>query len=608
MGSTPEVGESMSWVKNLPSLRLLGDLLVEKEKITKEQLAEALEYQKQKGVRLGAALAELGYITESDVLEVFSQHLEMPYVQRLDRRVLDRMGADYSFISEFPVDTITRLGVVPFKLEIETQIDQVTQVWKFHVILSDPWIYDEISMLVDNYIKQYFANHDIGVSIYDVSTEIVGYLADASEIGSILAEISGTASASIFDRDEEQAAGKLLFDVLTSAIAQNGTDIHISPLHSKGGLWVRMRVDGVMKDYIKDARYSANEYNTLVNRVMTMANMDTTRKREPQDGGMEFPYNRIMFDVRVAAIPTYLMSNILDGVKLQLRILYRHAQLSLSELGFLKSDLEIVKQLYSKPSGILLVTGPTSAGKTTTLNSIIRMLDLESQVCYTVEDPVEYHLENAYQIPVSEKEGRSFARILRSLMRLDPDIVLLGEIRDEETALIATQMANTGHSVFSTLHTNSAWTAPQRLATMKVPLYLIVGNLNGVIAQRLVQKNCPDCTKEYKPSSKVLKTLGIPKDGVYFKGTGTIDGKMCPTCKGRGYKGRVGIFEIAPLALYEGWDKFIERPLAMRDFFLSLGFHDLMGDAVEKMKQGIISPDSLVGVLARMESVIASDA
>lgn len=598
----------MSWIKNLPSLKLLGNLLVEKKKITREQLEEALEYQKQKGLRLGAALSELGYINESDVLEVFSQHLEIPHLQHLDRRVLDGMGADYSFISEFPVDTIARLGVIPFKLEIETQIDQIAQVWKFHVIISDPWIYDDISMLVDNYIKQYFASHDIGVSIHDVSTELVGYLADASEIGAILAEISGTATAAVFNRDEEQAAGKLLFDVLTSAIAQGGTDVHISPLHSKGGLWVRMRVDGVMKDYVKDARYSANEYNTLVNRVMTMANLDTTRKREPQDGGMEFPYNRIMFDVRVAVVPTFLMSNALEGVKIQLRILYRHAQLSLPELGFLEKDLEVVKQLYSKPSGILLVTGPTSAGKTTTLNSIIRMLDLESQVCYTVEDPVEYHLDNAYQIPVSEKEGRSFARILRSLMRLDPDIVLLGEIRDEETALIATQMANTGHSVFSTLHTNSAWTVPQRLTTMGVPPYLIVGNLNGVIAQRLVQKNCPDCTREYKPSQKVIKTLGLPRDAVFFKGTGEIDGKMCPTCKGRGYKGRMGIFEIAPLALYEGWDKFIERPLAMRDFFMSLGFHDLMGDAAEKMKQGFISPDSLMGVLARMESVIASDA
>ena len=598
----------MSWIKNLPSLRLLGNLLIEKGKITKEQLDEALEYQKQKGIRLGVALAELGYITEADVLDVFSQHLEMPRLQHLDRRVLDGMGADYSFISEFPVDTISRLGVIPFKLEIETQVDQATQIWKFHVILSDPWMYDEVSMLIDNYVKQYFASHDIGVSIYDVETEIVGYLAESSEIGSILAEISGTVTASIFNRDEEQAAGKLLFDVLASTIAQNGTDVHISPLHSKGGIWIRLRVDGVMKDYMKDARYSANEYNTLVNRVMTMANMDTTRKREPQDGGMEFPYNRIIFDIRVAAIPTYLMSNVLDGVKIQLRVLYRHAQLSLSELGFLKKDLEVVKQLYSKPSGILLVTGPTSAGKTTTLNSIMRMLDLESQVCYTVEDPVEYHLDNAYQVPVSEREGRSFARILRSLMRLDPDIVLLGEIRDEETALIATQMANTGHSVFSTLHANSAWTAPQRLATMGVPLYLIIGNLNGVIAQRLVQKNCPDCTREYTPSSKVFQTLGIPVKGPYYKGTGEIDGKMCPTCKGRGYKGRTGIFEIAPLALYEGWDKFIERPIAMRDFFISLGFHDLMGDATEKMKQGIISPDSLMGVLARMETVIESDA
>jgi type IV pilus assembly protein PilB len=302
-----------------------------------------------------------------------------------------------------------------------------------------------------------------------------------------------------------------------------------------------------------------------------------------------------------------MMSTTLDGVKMQFRILYRHAQLSLTELGFLENDLALIKQLYSLPSGVLLVTGPTSAGKTTTLNSILRMLDLESQVCYTVEDPVEYHLDNAYQIQVSEREGRSFARILRSLMRLDPDIVLLGEIRDEETALIAMQIANTGHSVFSTLHTNSAWTAPQRLATMKIPPYLIVGTLNGVIAQRLVQKNCPDCLEEYKPSDKVIRTLDLPKDMPFYKGSGKIKGGTCPTCKGRGYKGRVGIFEIAPLALYEKWDKYIDRPLAMRDFFLSLGLHDLMGDAVEKMKRGIISPDSLMGVLARMEAVIQSD-
>jgi type IV pilus assembly protein PilB len=597
----------MSWIKNLPNLRLLGDLLTDKKKITKDQLTEALEFQKKKGCRLGAALIELGYIKESDIMEIFSQYLDMPYIQRLDRRRLDELGADYSFIAEFPADAITRLGVIPFKLEIETQVDQTVQIWKFHVVVSDPWVYDEVSLMIDNYIKQYFTTHDIGISIYDVSVEIVGYLAESSEINTLLAEISATSSVSVFNRDEEQTAGKLLFDILTSTIAQNGTDIHISPLHSKGGLWVRTRVDGVMKDHIKDARFSAAEYNTLVNRVMTMANMDTTRKREPQDGGMEFPYNRVMFDVRVAVIPTYMMSTTLDGVKMQFRILYRHAQLSLTELGFLENDLALIKQLYSLPSGVLLVTGPTSAGKTTTLNSILRMLDLESQVCYTVEDPVEYHLDNAYQIQVSEREGRSFARILRSLMRLDPDIVLLGEIRDEETALIAMQIANTGHSVFSTLHTNSAWTAPQRLATMKIPPYLIVGTLNGVIAQRLVQKNCPDCLEEYKPSDKVIRTLDLPKDMPFYKGSGKIKGGTCPTCKGRGYKGRVGIFEIAPLALYEKWDKYIDRPLAMRDFFLSLGLHDLMGDAVEKMKRGIISPDSLMGVLARMEAVIQSD-
>lgn len=598
----------MSWIKNLPGLKLLGEILVEQGKITKEQLSEALALQKQKGARLGEILTELGYVNESDILEVFSRYLGMTYIPRLDRRALDELRADYSFIAEFSSEALLRLGVIPFKLETEGQVDQPIQVWKFHVIVSDPWIYDEVSLLVDSYIKRYFSEHDIGISIYDVSAEIVGYLAEVSEISSLLADISATSSMAVFNRDEEQAAGKLFYDVMSTAISQGGTDIHISPLYSKGGLWVRMRIDGVMRDHIKDARFGAVEYNTLVNRVMTMANMDTTRKREPQDGGMEFPYNRVMFDVRVAAVPTYLLSATLDAVKLQLRILYRHAQLSLSELGLLDDDLQVLRQLYSLPSGIFLVTGPTSSGKTTTLNSVLRMLDLESQVCYTVEDPVEYHLENAYQIQVSEREGRSFADILRSLMRLDPDIVLLGEIRDKETAIIATQIANTGHSVFSTLHTNSAWTAVQRLIVMGVPDYLIVGNLNGVMAQRLVQKNCPDCTEEYEPTDKVLRTLGLSRDTPFYKGTGKVKGGMCPTCKGRGYKGRVGIFEIAPLALYEGWEKFIDRPLALHEFFVSLGRRDLMADAKEKMRLGIISPDSLVGVLARMESVIRSEA
>jgi len=172
VGSAAEVGENVSWIKNLPNLRLLGDLLVDRKKITKEQLAEALEIQKKSGARLGSVLIELGYIKESDIMEIFSQYLDMPFVPRLDRRSLDELGADYSFIAEFPPESLARLGVIPFKLEIETQVDQSVQVWKFHVIISDPWIYDDVSMLVDSYIKQYFASHDIGISIYDVSVEI----------------------------------------------------------------------------------------------------------------------------------------------------------------------------------------------------------------------------------------------------------------------------------------------------------------------------------------------------------------------------------------------------------------------------------------------------
>ena len=168
----------MSWIKNLPGLKLLGEILIEQGKITREQLTEALALQKQKGTRLGSVLIELGYVHESDILEVFARYLGMTHIPRLDRRSLDDLRADYSFIAEFPSDTLMRLGVIPFRLETESRVDQPIQIWKFHVVVSDPWIYDEVSLLIDSYIKRYFADHDIGISIYDVSTEIIGYLAE----------------------------------------------------------------------------------------------------------------------------------------------------------------------------------------------------------------------------------------------------------------------------------------------------------------------------------------------------------------------------------------------------------------------------------------------
>jgi type II secretory ATPase GspE/PulE/Tfp pilus assembly ATPase PilB-like protein len=274
----------------------------------------------------------------------------------------------------------------------------------------------------------------------------------------------------------------------------------------------------------------------------------------------------------------------------------------------LPHQLSIVRHLYAKAEGLTLLTGPTSCGKTTTIYAILNCLDLAHQCCYTIENPVEYDLPDASQIQVDEKSGLTFPNILRNILRQDPDIVFVGEIRDNESMDSVIHIANTGHTVLSTIHANSAYKVPQRLMNMGVAPHQIFSSLNLVISQRLVHHNCPNCLKEYKPSEFETVLLGLDPSVTYKHSTGMVNGEACPNCGGKGYMGRTGIFEILPVAMYPEWERHAETPESTKQFFTSIldengkrMYPDLMDDAKVKMEMGIISPKSLASIFSRLE-------
>ncbi len=594
---------------------VLGEMLVTKNIITQTQRNEAVILNRKEHIRLGDALVKLGYVTEDQILETIAEAAGLPYLKKLDIKTIQEYGFDTALFSKFPSLFLDRVSIIPVNLDVEVVPGTTIQRWKLTIILSDVWQHNDIEELVFELEaalrkeRETFGNEQL-ISGEDYEIEVEGILAKPNDIQMLLGELQAQSSfMSIHTvEDESHSAGKLFQDIMAKAIRMNASDVHISPMHARGGLLVRVRVDGEVEKLMRDARYTAQEYNMFLNKVLNLAQMNTTILREPQDGFINHQFERQIFELRIAVIPTNLMNTTLNGNKIQIRILRTSSGLGLSDLGLIGKNFETVREMYTRPSGIVLCAGPTGSGKTTTIYSILKNLDLEKQICYTIEDPIEYQLDGAYQIPVSEKEGRSFAAILRSLLRLDPDIVFMGEIRDPESAAIAVQIANTGHTVFSTTHTNSAYTTPLRLLSMGIPEYLLLGNLNGVIAQRLIRKNCPDCLATYQPNPKLLQLLGLPEDINYRRGSGRDSrGNICKTCGGKGVKGRIGIFEMLPLFKYDGWEDYTRSPQKMQEFFTERGHSDLFMDALEKLKNGMISPDNMHGVMTRTELMIEND-
>ncbi|HHJ64606.1 MAG TPA: type II/IV secretion system protein [Aquifex aeolicus] len=382
---------------------------------------------------------------------------------------------------------------------------------------------------------------------------------------------------------DDSPAVSLVNSVLIKASTVGASDIHFEPYENEAV--VRLRMDGILHDILK---VPASTYQNVVSRIKVMSNLNVAERRIPQDGRIRVRIGNRDLDVRVSVVPTVF------GERVVLRLLDKTGSLlTLDRLGLVPEDEVKVKRLARKPYGIVLVTGPTGAGKTTTLYAMLLYVKDPRKNIITIEDPVEYQIKGVSQIQVNPKVGLTFATGLRSILRQDPDIIMVGEIRDSETADIAVHAALTGHLVLSTLHTNDAPSAVTRLSDMGIEPFLIASSLEGVIAQRLVRRICEACKEAYTPSEEELRELGLESyEGPFYRGQG------CDHCLGTGYRGRVGIFEV--LELDEDLRSLITRTQdaqEIRRAAVRRGFRTMLEDGIEKVKRGVTTSSELISVV-----------
>ena len=544
----------------------LGDLLVEKGLITEEQVAKALEEQKKNGGRIGANLVRMGFITDKKITEVLSEQFEVPPVD------LDSYEVDKSVIKLIPPQVAEKLLVFPLKRDGKV----------LHLAMANPqdfYTLEDIKFATGFEIRSYVASENaILKSIeryYGVSGAVAEVLKEMEE-GEEEVEVLEEESEEVITDTEAAPVVKLVNSIITEAVKRGASDIHIEPY--KKVLRVRFRVDGVLHEAMSP-QYIFGP--AIVSRIKLMAKLDIAKKRLPQDGHINMKVGADEVDLRVSTLPTT------HGEKVVMRIAKKTGlSYDLATLGFDELSLKRFQEALDKPNGIILVTGPTGSGKTVTLYSALHRLNTPNVNIMTAEDPVEYDLMGINQVNIREEIGLTFAEALRSFLRQDPDIVMVGEIRDKETAEIAIRAALTGHLVLSTLHTNDTAATIARLEDMGIPPYMIASSLILILAQRLVRRICKKCKEEYTPHPDELKIFGLnpeeEENKVFYRGKG------CLQCGNTGYKGRVGIFEVLPITptirrmIVEG-----ETVDKIRDKGIEEGMKLLRHDGIEKAKAGI---------------------
>ncbi len=510
----------------------IGEILIEMDLVTDAEVKEALKLQKTKGGLLGEILVGLGYITEKDLLFALGAQSGMEVVD------LDDVEVPTEAISKVDANICETFQICPVSWDGKV----------LTVAVADPLnvaVLDDLRFLlncevqgaisnkesVEKAIKKYYEGQT-GESLDDILRELGQEAADA-----MLLEEGGGYSI----EDLEKAANstpvvKLLNLVLLQAIRDKAADVHLEPFEND--FKIRYRIDGVLYEMMPPPRHLAP---ALTSRVKVMSKLDIAETRLPQDGRIELNIGGRPVDLRVSTLPTMF------GESVVMRILDRtNVNLDLEKIGLRSKDLEIFRALVAKPNGIILVTGPTGSGKTTTLYSALSEVNKVDTKIITTEDPVEYDLEGIVQVQINEEIGLTYANCLRSILRQDPDMILVGEIRDLETAQISVEAALTGHVVFSTLHTNDAPSVVTRLVDLGVEPYLLAATLEGIVAQRLVRKICEDCKKEYDPTDEELYELELRSDLV--RGKRFYYGEGCKKCNNTGYRGRLALFEIIVLS------------------------------------------------------------
>jgi type IV pilus assembly protein PilB len=513
----------------------IGQLLVEQGIVTEPQVKEALEQAKVQGGALGQMLVQLGYATEDDVIRALAKQagmevIDLGSVDSIPPEVLDKVSPSLAKIYR----------IVPVKMEdgnlTVAMADplNVNALDDLRLMLSDdPEIEDVTGAVsgeeaVDNAIDQFYADRRESVE------EILEEMQETAT--SFNLEYSESSRSYDLDTLQEMAMSapviKLLNLILLQAIKDQSSDIHFEPFEEE--FKVRYRVDGVLYEMIPPPRHLAL---AVISRIKVMSDLNISETRMPQDGRIELMISGNPIDLRVSTLPT------LFGESVVMRVLDRSVvALDLDRIGLRPDELEVIKALMQRPHGIVLVTGPTGCGKTTTLYSALNYINDVALKIITTEDPVEYDLPGIMQVQINEGIGVTFASCLRSILRQDPDKILVGETRDLETAEIAIQASLTGHLVLSTLHTNDAPSAITRMIDMPVEPFLLCATVDAVVAQRLVRTICVKCKREYEPTPDMLEQLGLGSEEV--EGRTFYYGAGCPECNNTGYRGRTAIFEI----------------------------------------------------------------
>ena len=549
----------------------ITQILLEKGMLSPEQLIDAVNLQRAEGLRLDRALVQLGFLSERQMLQLMAEQLQLPLMELADITI------DADILRALPAKVVYRKRLVPIS----------RSNGRLNVATSDAfdlYAFDDLRLTTGLDIQPVLAPREdiekIIKSHYglggDTLDEMVG--ADGPETGG--ASVEG--GEDLLEMAQEASVIKLVNEIILEAVNERASDIHIEPYEHT--MSIRYRIDGVLQEASVPPQMHRFQA-AIISRIKILANLNIAERRIPQDGRIKFQVGGRQIDVRVSVIP------MLFGEGVVMRLLDKaNVLFTLQQLGMDDGTYAVFKGLIDRPHGIFLVTGPTGAGKTTTLYAALNAIVGPGLKVLTVEDPVEYHLAGVNQIPVNHQVGMTFEKGLRAILRHDPDVVMIGEIRDLETARAATQAAMTGHLVLSTLHTNDAASAPMRLIEMGVEPFLVSSTLIGSMAQRLVRRVCSKCKEHYDPD-----LANVPRDLLLEPGAKLARGVGCPNCRNTGYRGRTGLYELMVMTDIIG-EKIIERAPSTQIVAAAKasGLRLLREDGWIKVRAGITTPDEVV--------------
>jgi len=552
----------------------MGDLLIDIGLITQNQLEIALAAQKESKKRLGEALIDEGFITETQLIEALEMQLGIEFVD------LGNFVIDSSMSHTVPKSIAKKYGVVPVRKDRDN----------LYLAMSDPLNFKAIEEAraatrlrivpmistaegIDRAIQTLYGSEGVSRAIEEMKR--------TARVPSLDEATSG--STAVDDDSQSAPTVRLVNSIIERAVIERASDIHLEPHEDE--LLVRMRVDGLMRDILNVPK---NLQSAVISRLKVMGSMDISEKRIPQDGRANITIKQKDIDLRMSTLPTMF------GEKLLIRLLDKDAQfLDKDSIGLGGHDAEWYDDLLRSKSGVVLIAGPTGSGKSSTMQTMIRQLNTREVNLITLEDPVEYQIKGVNQVQINDKVGMTFASGLRAILRQDPDIIAVGEIRDGETADIAMRAAITGHMVLSTIHTSDAVAAIDRLIDIGVEPYLIAGAVRGIMSQRLVRRICPHCREEYIPDAEELEQLGLHGR----RGTVFYRGKGCPMCFHTGYYGRTGVFEvmkITPALRRAILDRSSREKI--RELALSSGFVPLEVNALRLVFEGVTTVEEALRV------------